>query len=161
MQFKLTISCCFSRCCLLYTKETRSDEIKDSYIIMTISLFQIGPLRPALTLKEPRDYSQTRSAWVVKLKQLTKICWQLTSSPSTTDLSGKVGLNHWAGALVQWLWEETHVPKVVGSNPRTVYWMDICLLQKLYCLFEKTKINKKRLGMAHFKNVYRQTVDWL
>ena len=31
----------------------------------------------------------------------------------------------WAGALVQWLWEETHVPKVVGSNPGTVYWMDI------------------------------------
>ena len=31
----------------------------------------------------------------------------------------------WAGALVQWLREETHVPKVVGSNPGTVYWMDI------------------------------------
>ena len=27
--------------------------------------------------------------------------------------------------LVGWLWEETHVPKVVGSNPDTVYWMDI------------------------------------
>ena len=23
------------------------------------------------------------------------------------------------------LWEETHVPKVVGSNLKTVYWMDI------------------------------------
>ena len=31
----------------------------------------------------------------------------------------------WAGALVWWLWEETHIPKVVGSNPDTVYWMDI------------------------------------
>ena len=30
-----------------------------------------------------------------------------------------------AGALVQWLWEETHVPNVVGSNPGIVYWMDI------------------------------------
>ena len=30
-----------------------------------------------------------------------------------------------AGALVKWLWEETHVPKVVGSNPSTVYWIDI------------------------------------
>ena len=30
-----------------------------------------------------------------------------------------------AGALVQWLWEETHVTKVVGPNPVTVYWMDI------------------------------------
>ena len=24
-----------------------------------------------------------------------------------------------------WLWEETLVPKVMGSNPGTVYWMDI------------------------------------
>ena len=30
-----------------------------------------------------------------------------------------------AGALVQWLWEETHVPKVVGSNPGAVYWMEM------------------------------------
>ena len=26
----------------------------------------------------------------------------------------------WAGALVQWLWEETHVPKFVGWNPGAV-----------------------------------------
>ena len=30
-----------------------------------------------------------------------------------------------AGALVQWLWEETHVLKVMGSNTGTLYWMDI------------------------------------
>ena len=30
-----------------------------------------------------------------------------------------------AGALVQWLWEETFILKVVGSNPSTVNWMDI------------------------------------
>ena len=30
-----------------------------------------------------------------------------------------------AGALVLWLWEETHIPKVMGSNPGTVYWMNI------------------------------------
>ena len=29
------------------------------------------------------------------------------------------------GAPVQWLWEETHVLKFVGSNPSTVYWIDI------------------------------------
>ena len=29
------------------------------------------------------------------------------------------------GALVQWLWEATHVLEVVGSNPSTVYWMGI------------------------------------
>ena len=31
----------------------------------------------------------------------------------------------WAGALVLWLWAETHVPKVMSSNPSTTYWMDI------------------------------------
>ena len=30
-----------------------------------------------------------------------------------------------AGDLVEWLWEETHVQNVVGSNPSTVYWLDI------------------------------------
>ena len=30
-----------------------------------------------------------------------------------------------AGALVYWLCEATHVLKVVGSNPGTIYWMDI------------------------------------
>ena len=28
-------------------------------------------------------------------------------------------------ALIEWLWVETHAPKVVGLNPITVYWMDI------------------------------------
>ena len=28
-------------------------------------------------------------------------------------------------SLVQWLWEQTHVTKVVGLNPSTVFWMDI------------------------------------
>ena len=35
------------------------------------------------------------------------------------------GITLKAGALVYWLWEEAHVPKVVGSNPSTIYWMDI------------------------------------
>ena len=45
------------------------------------------------------------------------------------------------------LWEDNHVPRVVGSKPSTVY-MDIFsyLLVVSQCLFEKTKINKK----AHF-----------
>ena len=30
-----------------------------------------------------------------------------------------------AGALVKWLWEETHVSKAVSSNPGTIYRMDI------------------------------------
>ena len=40
----------------------------------------------------------------------------------------------WAGVLVQWLWEETHVVKGVGSNPSTVYWMHIFHLYLLYKL---------------------------
>ena len=30
-----------------------------------------------------------------------------------------------ARALVLWLWDKTHVLKVVGSNYGVVYWMDI------------------------------------
>ena len=30
-----------------------------------------------------------------------------------------------AGALVKWLWEETHVSKAVSSNPGPIYRMDI------------------------------------
>ena len=39
-------------------------------------------------------------------------------------LEGK-SLSDRAKALVKWLWVTTHVRKVVGSNPGTVYWMDI------------------------------------
>ena len=39
----------------------------------------------------------------------------------------------WAGALVQWLWEETHVPKVVGSNPGALYWMVITFFTYICC----------------------------
>ena len=41
----------------------------------------------------------------------------------------------------------THVCKVVGSNPGTIYWTDffhIVLLWRLYCLFEKTENKWKR-----------------
>ena len=52
-----------------------------------------------------------------------------------------------AGTLVQWLWEETHTLKVVGSNPGTVFWMGIFhinLLKKCFrvCL-KRPKINEK------------------
>ena len=53
--------------------------------------------------------------------------------------------------MVLWLWEETHVLKVVGSNPSTVYWMAIFHTYLLkFFLFEKTKIHKKWPEMAHF-----------
>ena len=33
-----------------------------------------------------------------------------------------------AGALVKWLWDETHVLKVVSSNPSIVIWMEFFTL---------------------------------
>ena len=51
------------------------------------------------------------------------------------------------------VWEETHVPKVVGSNPSTVYWMDIYSHSFVVKLFEKTKMNEKRPGRSLFKKV--------
>ena len=57
----------------------------------------------------------------------------------------------WAGALVQWLWEKTHVLKVVGSNPGAIYWMDmtfftlICCKNCIACL-KRPKINEKEAG---------------
>ena len=47
-------------------------------------------------------------------------------------------------------------PKVVGSNPGTVYWMDIfshIFVVKIcnVCL-KRPKINKKRPGLTHLKN---------
>ena len=68
-------------------------------------------------------------------------------------------VNSWAVALVQWLWEETHVPKVVGLNPGTGYWMDmtfftlICCKNCIACL-KRPKINKKEAGFGPFlKNI--------
>ena len=57
--------------------------------------------------------------------------------------------------MVWWLWEETHVPKVMGSNPGTVYWMDIfshIFVVKIcnVCL-KRPKINEKEAGVEPFK----------
>ena len=49
------------------------------------------------------------------------------------------------GALVQWLWEETHVPKVVSSYPGTVYCMDMTFVH-IYsdvCLKRRKQIKKE------------------
>ena len=51
-----------------------------------------------------------------------------------------------AGAMVSWIGEETHVPKVVGSNPGTAYWMYIffAIISCKNCnvCLKKTKINE-------------------
>ena len=52
------------------------------------------------------------------------------------------------GALVYWLWEETYVQEVMGSNPSTGYRMDIftlnCCKKCNFCL-KKTKNKQKNI----------------
>ena len=53
------------------------------------------------------------------------------------------------------LWEETHVLKVVGSNPGTVFWMDIfshLFVVKIVMMFvwKRPKINEKEAGVGPF-----------
>ena len=54
------------------------------------------------------------------------------------------------------VWEETHVPKVVSSNPSAVYWMDmtfftlICCKICIVCL-KRLKINEKEVGVKFLK----------
>ena len=55
--------------------------------------------------------------------------------------------------MVKWLWEETHIPKVVGSTLCTVYWMNIfsqIFVVVIVMLFEKTKTNEKDAGDGPF-----------
>ena len=83
----------------------------------------------------------------VTIRQLCMRSWMTVEACVLNSLNKEdVGR---AGALVKWLWEETHVPKVVGSNPGTICWMDmtffhIDLLLKLYCLFGGTENKRKR-----------------
>ena len=51
------------------------------------------------------------------------------------------------GALFLWLWEQTHIQKIVGSNPSTIYWTGIFLIifcnRCIVCL-KKTENTLKR-----------------
>ena len=65
--------------------------------------------------------------------------------------------------MVGWLWEETHVPKVIGSNPGNVYWMEIfshIFVVKIcnVCL-KRPKINKKEAGVGPF--LEKKIRQWL
>ena len=65
-----------------------------------------------------------------------------------------------AGALVQWLWEEAHIPKVVGLNPGAVYWMEMTFFTLICCkncndvCFKRPKINEKEARVGPFKKTY-------
>ena len=55
-------------------------------------------------------------------------------------------------ALVYWLLEETRVPKVVGSNPSAVYWIDIfsnLFVVKFVMFVWKDENKRKRPGMVY------------
>ena len=59
---------------------------------------------------------------------------------------------------------ETHDPKVLGSNPGTINWMDIfsyLFFVKIcsVCL-KRPKINEKRPGLAHFLKKCHQSHAW-
>ena len=63
----------------------------------------------------------------------------------------------WDGAVVKWLWEETHFPKVVGSKSA----LDTqCTFLHIYCCkncnvcLKKTKINEKEAGEGQFLKMY-------
>ena len=61
------------------------------------------------------------------------------------------------------LWEETPDLKVVGSNPTTIYWMDIFshLFVVINCnvWLKKSKINKKEVGDCPLKSLITK-IDW-
>ena len=53
------------------------------------------------------------------------------------------------------LWEETCIPKVVSSNPSTIYWMDIFHISRIVIFVWKYENKQKEAGVAHFyKNKY-------
>ena len=60
-------------------------------------------------------------------KNRLKIDLGQTNKRAGEGKDGKVKLPivFWAGAMVQWLWEETHVQEVLGVNPGHGYWMGI------------------------------------
>ena len=88
----------------------------------------------------------SRNDFVYLIEEWLWHCWQNGLLPTLEDTGSNPGIrfsimniclllnkekeagtvHKKPGALVLWLWEETHVPKDVGSNPSTVYWMDIC-----------------------------------
>ena len=109
-----------------------------------------------------REYLATFTT--VKISQLhnkfAKVNYQILNKPLKFSQrllkfhhSGKISANR-AGALFQRLWEETRVPKVVGSNPSTEWtFFHIYLLLELKCLFEKTIKNEKEAGDGLYKNI--------
>ena len=72
--------------------------------------------------------------------------WDLSTmvgADKTRKLLGGIGQKK-DKANVQWLWEGTHFPKVMSSNPGTIHWMDIfhipiCCKNCRYCCLKRQK----------------------
>ena len=63
-----------------------------------------------------------------------------------------------------WLWEETHVLKVMGSNPCTIHWMDIfsnIFILKIGMFVRKTKYTKKGAGYGPLKHIDNAATTFL
>ena len=60
---------------------------------------------------------------MVNVRRVLKECFFSSITSSVLEMINENVKR--ARALVWWLWEETHVQNVVGSNPGTGYWMGI------------------------------------
>ena len=65
---------------------------------------------------------------------------------------------NWTRAQVQWLWEETHVLKIVGLNPRTVQWIDISIVKFVMIIWNDENKQKRVWGRPLLKKIVDQTV---
>ena len=81
-----------------------------------------------------------------------KRCFSGFTPLSFCSQKGKI----WAGALVQWLSEMTHVLGVMGSNPCAVYWMVVTVFTLICCkkcivYLKRLKINERETGVGPYK----------
>ena len=124
--FCLLLCCCSWIFCLIYAISTSTNVLPPIFFnILNLSIY------PSI---HPSIYQSISSIFSVNL---------------SIDLFHSLNIDIYKGGspgLV--VMGKTPILKVMGSNPGTVYWMDIFLkylLQKLYCLFEKTENKRKSL----------------
>ena len=107
---------------------------------------------------EPSYHSFFLSLPSIYWSSMSTIKSRLLSFKNESMLALLCSWNNWkvrVGALVQWLWEETLAPKVVGSNPSTVYWMDIfshLFVVTIVMFVWKDENKRKDPRIAHFLN---------
>ena len=117
---------------------------------------------------EPSYHSFFLSLPSIYWSSMSTIKSRLLSFKNESMLALLCSWNNWkvrVGALVQWLWEETLAPKVVGSNPSTVYWMDIFshlfVVQLVMFVWKDKNKGKRGLGWPFFKKKQLKSVSFL